>query len=111
MEKASSVMYSIANFFTWIVVVLSIAGIVICSLMIAKVIPAEGEIAQYANISGIILFAIILIVSFVTIAMVRRAKAKDSSKGWDILFIVLGVLGWNIFYILGGIFGLVAPRK
>jgi uncharacterized membrane protein len=111
MEKASRVMYSIANFFTWVVVLFSIAGIVICSLMIAKVIPAEGEIAQYANVAGIVLFAIILIVSIVTIAMVRRAKAKDSSKGWDVLFIVLGVLGWNIFYILGGIFGLVAPRK
>ena len=37
-----------------------------------------------------------------------RSKAKGSSKAWDVLFIVLGVLGANIFYILGGIFGLVA---
>lgn len=111
MEKASRVMYSIANFFTWIVVIGTIAGIVICSLMIAKVIPTEGEIAQYANISGIIVFAIVLLVSIITIAMVRRAKAKGTSKGWDILFIVLGVLGWNIFYILGGIFGVIAPRN
>lgn len=111
MEKASRVMYSIANFFTWIVVLVCIAGIVICSLMVAKVIPTEGEIAQYANIGGIVFLAIVLIVSFITIAMVRRAKAQGSSKAWDVLFIIFGVLGWNVFYILGGIFGLVAPRK
>ena len=106
MEKASRVMYTIANFFTWIVVICSIAGIVICSLMLAKVIPTEGQLAQYANITGIVTLAIVLIVSMITIAMVRKAKGKNTSKGWDILFIVLGVLGWNIFYILGGIFGL-----
>ena len=111
MEKASRVMYSIANFFTWILAILAIAGIVICSLMMANVIPVEGEIAAYANIGGIIYFAIILIVALITIAMVRRAKAQGSSKGWDVLFIILGVLGANIFYILGGIFGLIAPRK
>ena len=111
MEKASRVMYSIANFFTWILVILAVAGIVICSLMVAKVIPAEGEIAGYANIAGIVYLAIVFIVGIITIAMVRRAKAQGSSKGWDVLFIILGVLGWNIFYILGGIFGLIAPRR
>ena len=111
MEKASRVMYSIANFFTWILVILAVAGIVICSLMVAKVIPAEGEVAAYANLGGIVYFAIIFIIGIITIAMVRRAKAQGSSKAWDVLFIILGVLGANIFYILGGIFGLVAPRK
>ena len=111
MEKASRVMYSIANFFTWILAILAIAGIVICSLMMANVIPVEGDIAAYANIGGIVYFAIILIVALITIAMVRRAKAQGSSKGWDVLFIILGVLGANIFYILGGIFGVIAPRK
>ena len=111
MEKASRVMYSIANFFTWILVIIAIVGIVLCSLMIAKVIPAEGEMAAYANIAGIIYLSIVLIVGLITIAMVRRAKAQGSSKGWDVLFIILGILGWNIFYILGGIFGLIAPRR
>ena len=111
MEKASRVMYSIANFFTWIVVICCIAGIVVCSLMMAKIIPAEGDFAKYANIGGIVCLAIVLLISFITIAMVRRAKAKGTSKAWDVLFIVLGVLGWNIFYILGGIFGVVAPRR
>ena len=111
MEKASRVMYSIANFFTWIVVICCIAGIVICSLMMAGIIQPNGEIAKYANVGGIVYLAIVLIISLITIAMVRRAKAQGSSKGWDVLFIVLGVLGWNIFYILGGIFGLIAPRR
>lgn len=114
MEKASRVMYSIANFFTWIMVICCIAGIVVCSLMLAKVIPTDGQFeqfAQYANITGIVTLAIVLIVSMITIAMVRKAKGKNTSKGWDILFIVLGVLGWNIFYILGGIFGLFGDNS
>ena len=106
MEKASKVMYSIANFFTWVVVVLCIAGIVIASLSLANVIKD----VDFSPLASIISLSIILIVSLITIAMVRRAKADNSSKGWDVLFIILGVLGGNIFYILGGIFGLVAPR-
>lgn len=111
MEKASKVMYSIANFFTWILVIASIAGIVLCSLALANVINIEGDFAQYASIGGIVYLAVILIVGLITIAMVRRAKASDSSKGWDVLFIILGVLGGNIFYILGGIFGVIAVRR
>ena len=111
MEKASRVMYSIANFFTWIIVICCIAGIVIASLMMAGVIPADGDVAKYAGIGGIITLAIVLIVSLITIAMVRRAKAQGSSKAWDVLFIIFGIFGGNIFYILGGIFGLLAPRR
>ena len=108
MERASRVMYSIANFFTWIVVILSIVGIVFSSLAIV------GRLGQDFNALGVgtlVYFIILLIISLVTIAMVRRAKAKDSSKLWDILFIILGVLGGNIFYILGGIFGVIAIRR
>ena len=106
MEKASKVMYSIANFFTWVLVVFCIAGIVIASLSLANVIKD----VDFSPLGLIISLSIILIVSLITIAMVRRAKADNSSKGWDVLFIILGVFGGNIFYILGGIFGLVAPR-
>ena len=113
MHKASAVMYSIANFFTWILVIFSIAGIVLSILSMTKVVtlPDDPTVKLILGAGGIVYFAIVLIVALITIAMVRRAKAKDSSKGWDLLFLILGILGWNIFYILGGIFGLVAVRR
>ena len=54
---------------------------------------------------------IIFIVCWITIAMVRRAKAQGTSKAWDLLFLILGIVGANIFYFLGGLFGLIAPRR
>ena len=111
MEKASKVMYSIANFFTWVLVIICIAGIVIFSLMIPGIIPNTSGYNGAGLIGAIIYLSIVLVISLITIAMVRRAKADNSSKGWDFLFIILGVLGGNIFYVLGGIFGLIAPRR
>ena len=112
MEKASKVMYSIANFFTWILAIFFIAGIVFSSLKIANVFVIEGisENAYY-GIGSLITCIFMLIVCLITIAMVRRAKADGSSKGWDVFFIIVGILQTNIFYILGGLFGLIAPRK
>ena len=108
MEKASRVMYSIANFFTWILVVLSIVGIVLSALGLAHIItPSE----VFGTIATLTYYIVILIVALFTIWLVRKAKGKNTSKGWDILFIVLGVLGSNIFYFLGGLFGVIAPRK
>ena len=106
MERASRVMYSIANFFTWIVAALAIAGIVFSILSIAHIMDIEQ-----LGVSTLVYCIVVLIVSLITIALVRKAKGKNTSKGWDILFIVLGVLGSNIFYILGGIFGVVAVRR
>ena len=110
MERASKVMYSIANFFTWILVILSIVGIVFAVLGIVGVIAMEGDLAALAGIGTIVYLSIILIVGLITIAMVRRAKANGSSKGWDVLFMILGIIGGNIFYFLGGLFGLIARR-
>ena len=110
MEKASKVMYSIANFFTWILVVLSIAGIVFGILGLVGVITLEGQAAQLGGITIIVYLSIVLIIALITIAMVRRAKANGSSKGWDLLFMILGIVGGNIFYFLGGLFGLIARR-
>ena len=107
MGKASRVMYSIANFFTWIIAILSIVCIVFAIIGLAGKLPADMD-ATYFGVAYLVVYIIILIVSLITIAMVRRAKAKGTSKGWDVLFIVLGVLGGNLFYVLGGIFGLVA---
>ena len=114
MEKASKVMYSIANFFTWIVVIISIAVIVIASLHLGGIMKwdyPEGLPVQGSDISMIVIFGIFLIISLITIAMVRRAKADNSSKAWDFLFLILGIFGGNLFYFLGGLFGLIAVRK
>ena len=108
MEKASRVMYSIANFFTWIIAILSIVGIVFSVLSLCKVITGFAD--NTTCVFYIVYLSIALIIALITIAMVRRAKAKGSSKAWDVLFLILGILGSNIFYILGGIFGIVANR-
>ena len=100
-------MYSIANFFTWILVILSVTGIVFCALDLANIWHPDLPLLGAA---GIVYYVIILIVALITIAMVRRAKAKGTSKGWDVLFLILGIIGANIFYFLGGLFGLIARR-
>ena len=106
MEKASAVMYSIANFFTWILVFVSIAMIVLSGLSMAGIIAANQAFGP-----GLLAYwVIVLVIAIITIAMVRRAKAKGTSKGWDVLFLVLGIIGANIFYFLGGLFGLIARR-
>ena len=111
MEKASRVMYSIANFFTWVLAFIWIAGIVFSALAIAHVYePSVGEGLMQFGVASLILYIILLLVALFTIAMVRRAKAQGSSKGWDVLFLVLGIVGGNIFYFLGGLFGLIARR-
>lgn len=104
MHTASKVMYSIANIFTWILAITCVAGIVMCILGMTNAVP-DLKAAGF-NSGYLVYFIIVLIVSLITIAMVRMAKAKGTSKAWDVLFLVLGILGANIFYILGGIFGL-----
>ena len=113
MEKASKVMYSIANIFNWIIAITAVAGIVLSILTMTNVIKMEGadQIGGLAIGTGSLVYCILLLVfAIVAIALVRMAKKKGTSKGWDILFIVLGVLEANIFYVLGGIFGVVARR-
>ena len=93
MEKASRVMYSIANFFTWILLILSVVGIVLGILSLTGVLQLEGEAAQLGTIAYLIYLGIIFIVCWITIAMVRRAKAQGTSKAWDLLFLILGIVG------------------
>ena len=108
MSKASAVMYSIANIFNWIALILAVVGIVLSILGGTNAVP---DIAQAGMGWGtLVYFIIMLLAALVIIWMVRKAKAKGTSKAWDILFIVLGVLSSNVFYILGGIFGLVARK-
>ncbi len=107
MHKASAVMYSIANFFTWLLVLVSIAGIVFCSLNIAHVQIPNIDMSQF-TVGTLVYFIIIFLVGIITISMVRRAKKKGTSKGWDVFFLICGIIGANIFYFLGGLFGLIA---
>lgn len=108
METASKVMYTIANIFTWILVVLCVGGIVLSALALAHVMKATEA---YGSVNLLVYYIVTLIIALVSISLVRIAKGKNTSKGWDILFIVLGVLGSNIFYFLGGLFGLIAVRR
>ena len=108
MSKASAIMYSIANIFNWIMLIVAILGIVFSILGDIGVVPEMA--ANGLGFGTLAYFIVVLIAAIIIIAMVRRAKAKGTSKGWDVLFIILGVLGSNIFYILGGIFGLFARK-
>ena len=105
MGKASAVMYSIANIFNWIILIASLVCVVFSILSGANIVHVDG-----LGWGTLVYFIIVFLVALVTIWMVRRAKGKGTSKGWDILFIVIGVLEANIFYILGGIFGLCERR-
>ena len=108
MQKASAIMYSIANIFNWIVLICAVIGIVFSILGGLNVVPEAA--AAGLGFGTLAYFIIVLISAMIIIAMVRKAKAKGTSKGWDVLFIILGVLSSNIFYILGGIFGLFARK-
>ena len=104
MGKASKVMYSIANIFNWIILVGAIAGIILA------ILNGTGVYHSQFGWGSLAYFIVVLIVAMITIWMVRKAKGKGTSKGWDILFIVIGVLEANIFYVLGGIFGVLERR-
>ena len=108
MSKASAIMNSIANIFNWISLICAVLGIVLSILGGLNVIPDAA--AAGLGWGTLVYFIIMLIAAIIIIAMVRRAKAKGTSKAWDVLFIILGALSSNIFYILGGIFGLFARK-
>ena len=110
MEKASAVMYSIANIFNWILLLAGLAGIVFSVLAMTGVYQPNlnGEIVF--GIQTLIPCIIIFVVAWIVVAMVRKAKKAGTSKFWDVLFIIFGVIGGNIFYFLGGLFGVIARR-
>ena len=86
MEKASRIMYTIANIFTWILVGASILGIILSSLALLHIMkPTE----VFGTVNTITYYVVVLVVALITIYLVRIAKAKNTSKGWDILFMVL----------------------
>ena len=110
MSGASKVMYTIANVFTWIVVLLAATGIVLFPLMMVGIIENNTGYNNAQLIGMIVYLSLVILFSLVAISMVRIAKRNGSSKGWDLLFVILGALSGNPFYILGGIFGLLAAK-
>ncbi len=108
MKVASRVMYSIANFFTWIEVLACIAGIVVIPLIMSGIIQNNTGYDNVYLLGMVISLSVVLLFSLLLIGMVRVAKRRGSSAAWDVLFILLGIFGFNIFYILGGFFGLFA---
>jgi uncharacterized protein YjeT (DUF2065 family) len=114
MENASKIMYKIANVFNWIEVACGIL-LVICGIVLIvnpNAVQSSNTAAEIvAGGTGSLIGGIYLIIfSVVLIILTRIAYKQGSSKGWDILFIVLGAFG-SIFYLLGGIFGLVAKTE
>ena len=110
MSVASKVMYSIANFFTWIIVICCIAFLIFLPLTMAGVIVNKTGYDMAALVGYTAYVAVVLVFALISISMVRIAKRNGTSKAWDLLFIIIGILSGNIFYVLGGIFGLFALR-
>ena len=109
MEKASKVMYSIANIFNWFFAILALVSIVISSLALAHVLPADMDTSGI-GVPTLVWSIFAFILAIIVIFMVRRAKKAGTSRAWDIFFLVVGILQLNPFYVLGGIFGIVARR-
>ena len=105
MEKASRVMYNIANFFTWIIIILGIICVVGGALGLANV----KDFKEFGT-REIALGVYTIIINFVLVLLARKAKAANTSKFWDVLFLILGFLAVKIFYFLWGLFGIIARR-
>ena len=110
METLSKIMYTIANIFNWIVLIFCVVGIVLSSLSLAGTLGSEHSL-DFLGLASLITLIVVLFFCIITIWLVRMAKKNGTSKGWDVLFIILGILDWNIFYFLGGLFGVIAPRR
>ena len=104
MSKASAIMYSIANIFNWIMLLVGIGCIVMCVLEITHIVDFQG-------FSGSLVYWIIVVVTCcILVCLTRIAKDSHSSKAWDVLLMILGILSADIFYFLGGLFGVIARR-
>ena len=78
MHKASAVMYSIANIFNWIILILAAAGIVLSILGGLNIIDYNG-----LNWGTLAYFIVVFIASIIIISLVRKAKAKGILHGQE----------------------------
>jgi hypothetical protein len=107
MENASKVMYKIANVFNWIEVVFGIIMIVFCILGGTGALQNTENFSSNLGWSNIWVGIYMLVWAVVLIILTRIAYKKNSGKGWDVLFLIVGIMSWNIFYFLGGLFGII----
>jgi phosphoglycerol transferase MdoB-like AlkP superfamily enzyme len=124
MEDASRIMYKIANVLNWILLVLCVGLMIAGIVFIANPTgilnggnytvngaPATADDIRGAGITLVIIAVWCIIIDVLFIVFTRIAAKKDSSQGWDILFLVLGILSASIFYFLGGLFGVIAKNQ
>lgn len=109
MEQASKVFYKIANVFNWIAVVLGLI-VIVFSILGGMGVNLGADVKNTLGWSSIGVGIWLVVLSVVLIILTRIAYKKGSSSGWDILFLVLGLLDGNLFYVLGGLFGLLAKK-
>jgi|SRR5574344_712780 hypothetical protein len=109
MEQASKVFYKIANVFNWITVVLGLI-VIVFSILGGMGVNLGADVNNTLGWSNIGVGIWLVVLSVVLIILTRIAYKKGSSSGWDILFLVLGLLDGNLFYVLGGLFGLLAKK-
>ena len=124
MEDASRIMYKIANVLNWILLVLC-AVLFIFGIFFTANAASLASSGKYtmndhvatadditsAGIALIIVAVWLIIIDVLFIVFTRIAAKKESSQGWDILFLVLGLLSGSIFYTLGGLFGIIAKNQ
>ena len=109
MRKASEVMYRIANFFIWILILLWAVVIVFSILSMTNVLPNE-------NMGTVTLIpaCLMLLIELIILAFSRHAanSARDGNRraGPHVWMLIMGIVGGNIFFFLGAIFGLVSLR-
>ena len=109
MRKASEVMYRIANFFIWILIICLIAIIVFSILSITEVLPNEKM-----GLVTLIVAGIYLIIELIVLGFSRHAanSARDGNKRAlpHLWMLFMGIISGNVFFFLGAIFGLVSLR-
>ncbi len=112
MKTASRVMYRIANFFLWILVLLALAMIVIAILEMTNVMKVpEGTTGGVPLlIAGIVVFLLEFIVLASSRAAARNTLEGNHRAGPHVWMLILGLISGNAFFVLGAIFGLIGLR-
>ena len=111
MKKASEVMYRIANFFIWILVLLCVALIVLSILTMTGVLQNNGTNMGVGSLVGGI---VLLVIELIVLAFSRHAanSARDGNRRAlpHVLMLLMGIFSGNIFFFLGALFGLISLR-
>ena len=109
MRKLSLVFYTIGLVFSYIALIVGIAGIVYGAILISK----EGmEAGQNFLVPGIIVTVIyLLVIGIVKLGRRQVLKGNRNHRFFHLLVLILGIISFDIFYVLGAIFGIFARNK